>query len=131
MVICLGQDVYLRMASRCHCHSLSLAPVNPDWFYVPGFTFLVSAHPGSPGHSPGGHKTVAAAAAAAVIAVVYRIICSAFSNLTLLVQYQEEHPACKVDEVLMWLSVCSDVQIAGIWSSGYHCHRIISCFIKI
>ena len=23
--------------SRCHCHSLSLAPVNPDWFYLPGF----------------------------------------------------------------------------------------------
>jgi len=23
--------------SKCHCHSLSLAPVNPDWFYLPGF----------------------------------------------------------------------------------------------
>jgi len=23
--------------SRCHCHSPSLAPVNPDWFYLPGF----------------------------------------------------------------------------------------------
>jgi len=23
--------------SRCQCHSLSLAPVNPDWFYLPGF----------------------------------------------------------------------------------------------
>ena len=23
--------------SRCHCHSLSLAPGNPDWFYLPGF----------------------------------------------------------------------------------------------
>jgi len=23
--------------SRCHCHSLSLAPVNSDWFYLPGF----------------------------------------------------------------------------------------------
>jgi len=30
--------------SWCHCHSLSLAPVNPDWFYPPGFTFLVSAY---------------------------------------------------------------------------------------
>jgi len=37
---------------RCHCHSLSLAPVNPDWFYFPGFTFLVTAHPGSPGQNP-------------------------------------------------------------------------------
>jgi len=24
-------------------HSLSLAAVNPDWFYLPGFTFLVPA----------------------------------------------------------------------------------------
>jgi len=22
--------------SWCHCHSLSLAPVNPDWFYLSG-----------------------------------------------------------------------------------------------
>jgi len=35
---------------------LSLAPVNPDWFYLPGFTFLVPAHPGSPGQSPGALK---------------------------------------------------------------------------
>jgi len=27
--------------------------VNPDWFYLPGFTFLVLAHPDSPGHRPG------------------------------------------------------------------------------
>jgi len=27
--------------SRYHCHSLSVALVNPDWFYLPGFTFLV------------------------------------------------------------------------------------------
>jgi len=27
--------------SWCHCHSLFLAPVNPDWYiYLPGFTFL-------------------------------------------------------------------------------------------
>jgi len=40
--------------SWCHCHSLFLAAVNPDWFYLPGFTFLVLAHPGSPGQNPGG-----------------------------------------------------------------------------
>ena len=28
--------------SWCHCHSLSLAPVNPDWFYLPSFTLLRS-----------------------------------------------------------------------------------------
>jgi len=38
--------------SRCHCHSLSFAPVNPDWVYLPGFTFLVSAHLGSTVQNP-------------------------------------------------------------------------------
>jgi len=38
--------------SRCHCHSLSLAPVDSDWFCLPGFTFLVLAHPGGLGQSP-------------------------------------------------------------------------------
>jgi len=31
---------------------LSLAPVNPDWFYPSRSTFLVPAHPGSPGQIP-------------------------------------------------------------------------------
>jgi len=37
----------------------------------------------------------------------------AFSALTLLVRHQEEHPACKKlsDEVLVWLSVWSEVQM--------------------
>jgi len=34
--------------SWCCCHSPSLAPVNPDWYYLPGFTFLVPAQLGSP-----------------------------------------------------------------------------------
>jgi len=38
--------------------------------------------------------------------------------LTLLVGRQEEHPACKNNaEVLVWLSVWSEVQIVCIWSS--------------
>jgi len=32
-----------------HCHSLSLAPVNPDWFYRNGSAFLVLTYPGCPG----------------------------------------------------------------------------------
>jgi len=45
--------------------------------------------------------------------------CYAFSALTLLVGQQEEHPACKKlsDEVLVWLSVWSEVQMICIWSS--------------
>jgi len=34
------------------------------------------------------------------------------------------------DEVLMWLSVWSQVQMICIWFSWFHCHSIISCFIK-
>jgi len=30
------------------------ALANPDWFYFPGFTFLVPAHPDSPGQNPRG-----------------------------------------------------------------------------
>jgi len=43
----------------------------------------------------------------------------AFSALILLAGHQEEHPVCKIlnDEVLMWLSVWSDVQMICIWSS--------------
>jgi len=42
----------------------------------------------------------------------------AFSALTLLVGRQEEHPACKKlsGGVLVWLSVCSEVQTC-IWPS--------------
>jgi len=45
--------------------------------------------------------------------------CFAFSALTLLVGRQEEHPVCKKlnDEVLLWLSVWSKVQIVCMWSS--------------
>jgi len=53
--------------------------------------------------------------------------------LTLLVSWQEGHPACKnlSGEVLAWLSVWSEVQMICIWSSWCHCHPIISCSSKI
>jgi len=35
--------------SWCHCHTLSLAPLNQDWFYQNGSAFLVPAYPGCPG----------------------------------------------------------------------------------
>jgi len=52
--MCLGHGADLYMAELMPSHSLSLAPVNPDWFYFPGFTFLVPAHPGNPGQNPKG-----------------------------------------------------------------------------
>jgi len=52
MVMCLGQGADLHMAQLMPEPSLSLAPVNPDWYiYLPSFTFLVPAHPGSPRQS--------------------------------------------------------------------------------
>jgi len=48
-----GQGADLHMAELMPL-PLSLAPVNPDYFYLPGFTFLAPAHPGSPGQNPRG-----------------------------------------------------------------------------
>jgi len=47
----------------------------------------------------------------------------AFSALSLLVGRQEEHPAHKKlsDEVLVWLSVWSKVQMICIWSGFCNC----------
>ena len=62
------------------------------------------------------------------------ILCSDINNtLTLLVDLQEGHSACKTwsDEVLAWLSVWSEVQMICIWFSWCHCHPIICCFSKI
>jgi len=47
-VICLRRGADLYMAQLMPL-PLSLAPVNTDRFYLPGFTFLVPAHPDSPG----------------------------------------------------------------------------------
>ena len=49
MVVCLGRGADLHMAQLMPRYSLSLAPVNPDWFYLPGSIFLILAHPVSPG----------------------------------------------------------------------------------
>jgi len=43
--------------------------VNSDWFYLPGFTFLVLAHPGSPRQSPGGYKMVVVVVVVAAVMV--------------------------------------------------------------
>jgi len=45
---------FFSSANQVDCQSLSLAPVNRDWFYMPGFTFPVPAHPGSPRQNPRG-----------------------------------------------------------------------------
>jgi len=40
------------MAQQMPLPLTSLAPVNPDWFYLPGFTFLIPVHLGNPGQNP-------------------------------------------------------------------------------
>ena len=56
---------------------------------------------------------------------------SAFSALTLLVGWQEGHPACKKlrGGVLAWLSVWSEVQTC-IWSSWCHCQSLCLASVK-
>ena len=55
----------------------------------------------------------------------------AFSALTLLVGWQEGHPACKKQSggVLAWLSVWSAVQTC-IWPSWCHCHSLSLALLK-
>ena len=55
----------------------------------------------------------------------------AFSALTLLVGWQEGHPACKKlsGEVLAWLSVWNKVQTC-IWLSWCHCHSLSIASVK-
>ena len=55
----------------------------------------------------------------------------AFSALTLLVGWQEGHPACKKlnGGVLSWLFVWREVQTC-IWPSGFHCHSLSFAPVK-
>ena len=61
---------------------------------------------------------------------VFFVFC-AFSALTLLVGWQEGHPACKKlsGVVLAWLSVWSEVQTC-IWPSWCHCHSLSLAPVK-
>ena len=108
MVICLVRGADLDKAQ------LMTLPLTVSCFskIQIGFTFLVPAHPGSPGKR-------------AVKRVCVLLLLYAFSALTLLVGWQEGHPACKKlnSGVLAWLSVWSEVQTC-IWPSGFHCHSL-------
>jgi len=55
----------------------------------------------------------------------------AFSALTLLVGWQEGHPACKKlsGGVLAWLSVWSEVQTC-LWPTWCHCHSLSLASVK-
>ena len=59
------------------------------------------------------------------ICAIFLFLLLCLSALTMLVGRQKEHPACKnwvmTDEVLVWLSVCSEMQIVCMWSSRWQC----------
>jgi len=57
--------------------------------------------------------------------------CHEISASTLLVGWQEGHPACKKlsSGVLAWLSVSSEVQTC-IWPSGFHRHSLSLASVK-
>ena len=69
-----------------------------------------------------------------LVSLKSRMVYLAFSASMLLVGWQEGHPACKnwvvTAKILGWLSVCSKVQMIGIWSSWCHSHSIISCSLS-
>jgi len=54
VVMCLGQGADLHVAQLMPLPLTISCSVNPDWFYLPGFTFLVPAHPASPRQNPRG-----------------------------------------------------------------------------
>ena len=58
-----------------------MAAVNPNWFYLPGFTFLVLAHPGSPGQNPESRKMVVV-----VVVVVVRCFKDQLATYRIIVQ---------------------------------------------
>ena len=85
-----------------------------------GFSFLVPAHLCSPGQT-----------AVKRVCVCVFLSTLVFSSLTLLVGWQEGHPAGKnlIGGVVAWSSVWSEVQTC-IWPSGCHCHSLSLVSVK-
>ena len=63
---------------------------------------------------------------------VWLCVCSAFSALTLLVGWQEGHPACKKlsGGVLALLSAWRELQTCMIWLRWCHCHSLCLASVK-
>ena len=106
MVICLERGAVLHMAQLM---PLPLTISCSSKIQI-GFTFLVPAHPGSPGQRA--IKRVCVCVCVCIVHVEF----SAFIALTLLVWCQEEHLAYKnlSDQVFLWLD------------RGAHCLHISS-----
>jgi len=58
VVMCLGQGADLHMAQLMPLPLIISCPVNPDWFYLPGFIFCRRLTWVVPDRIQEGHKTV-------------------------------------------------------------------------
>ena len=122
MVICLERGADLHMAQ------LMPLPLTVSCFSKIQLAYLlVPAHLGSPGQRAVKWVcvyvfncfkfTYVFCSEILIIYVLFTQICC-LSALMLLVGRQEERPACKkLSNEMLWLSVCSQVQIVCIWSS--------------
>jgi len=91
MVICLGRGAYLHMAQTMPLPFTTLAPVDPDWFYLPGFAFVVPAHLGSSIQSPRGCKMVVVLVVVQVMYLYQYMLCLKLQkNITVIELW---HPA--------------------------------------
>ena len=106
-------------SSWCHCHSLSVASVKSRLV----FTFLVPAHPGSPGQR-------------AVKGVCVKGVCTSQCFMPSVLWHcwlggrKGIRPVKKLSGgVLAWLFLWSDVQTC-IWPSWCHCHSLSLASVK-
>jgi len=118
--------------SRCHCHSLSFAPVNPDWFYLPGFALLVPAHPVVPDKIQEGRKMVVCVFVYVCVSqifyalmgpalLIFRVVVLGWSQTTVLISWTV---GCScVLRLLLGVITCDR------HSDGGYCCDIDCCFI--
>jgi len=74
----------------------ALAPENPDWFYLPGFTFLVPSHPGGPGQSSRGPQNGCVCVCVCVCGNMHNLMTKNITDL----------PLYRIKEVI-WNLFCS------------------------
>ena len=80
MVICLGRGADLHMAQLMPLPLTISCSSTCRLFYLPGFTFLVPAHPASPGQSPGDRKTVVVVVVVVVVGDGCKCLCQALEK---------------------------------------------------
>jgi len=89
--------------SRCHCQSLSLAPVNPDWFYLPGLPFWYLLTRVVPDIFQMSSKTIVCVCNAIIVAVVtiilvFPVVC-VFVVTSFTAHAEASHSLLTVDDV--------------------------------